>query len=162
MLKEKTLIAVLGILIFLAGCQQFPAQKRMPPAAPSSSMNQPVQSSVSFVLAQTRPVANLPTLKLGNKTVYYLPRAVLVRNDLTQMAVQKTTNGTSFVSFRLNQNGANKLASATANNKGRMLLLVLNNKVRGAVKINDTLSNGVVNIIVASENAAEDIVQLIR
>lgn len=130
---------------------------------PSSSTSNPgpagdvatAAPAVAFRLAQTSPGLGLMELRLPQRTpFYYVDAPVLVREDLSSVTAMRTAQGQAFVRLQFNEGGKAKLASVSKANVGRTLLLTINDHLIGAPLINRPISNGVLDLTMASEAMA--------
>jgi hypothetical protein len=172
--------AILMATVLLAGCQtpgsktgtaSTPEQGAAPPAgatAPGAApatpapSTQPAASSVGFYIAQTDAAADLMQVKLSDATVYVQRQPVLTRADLTEAAALVDRQGKNFVGLRFSPEGARKLSQVSAQNVGKLLVLVINGQLVAAPRIAEPLNRGVLAFGVDTAQTATEIAARVR
>ena len=151
--------SLLGAAVLLAACQHTAPVQRTAAAANASSAPATQQQAapaptVEFRLAQTRAAKNLTEVRLGKDSIWVLPAPVLMRSDLNGVGPVKDKQGQAFVSFAFNQAGAQKLAAISQQNAGNLLVLSVNGNLVAVPQIGGPMTQGVLNVPVANEQAA--------
>ncbi|WP_323018719.1 SecDF P1 head subdomain-containing protein [Castellaniella sp.] len=155
--------ALLAALLVLAGCQNLPSTTRhtSDPAAQSAAQPQQVQP-VAIYLAQSRSDPDLIAVQVPEGTLYLQPRPIIVRDDLTDAAALVDSQGQPFVGLRLTQSGAQRLSTASRNNVGGVLALIIGRELVAAPRITGPLDQGILAFGVSSTQAAADLAARIR
>ncbi|ARP92015.1 preprotein translocase subunit SecD [Bordetella genomosp. 9] len=174
-IKLRTLApAMLMATVVLAGCQTAGNKAAKgtageqgaatPPAAtaPSAPQAAPAAASVGFYVAQTEPGTGLTQVKLTDTTVYVQPNPVLTRADLTEAAALVDRQGNNFVGLRFSPEGARKLSQISAQNVGKLLVLVINGQLVAAPRIAEPLNRGVLAFSVDTAQTANEIAARVR
>lgn len=162
--------AILMATVLLAGCQT-PGNKAgtgatgvgtTPPPAGTAPSTPPAVSSVGFYLAQTESAPNLMEVKLSDATVYVQEQPVLTRADLTEAAALVDRQGKNFVGLRFSPEGARKLSQVSAENVGKLLVLIINGQLVAAPRIAEPLNRGVLAFGVDTPQTATEIAARVR
>lgn len=99
---------------------------------------------------------NVEKLKEKNSGYeYYVDKKVIINGDLLQDANATYSEGKPAVAFRFNTLGATKFAEITKNNIGQVLVIVLDNEVVTAPRINSPIlgGNGIISGSFTTEEA---------
>lgn len=78
----------------------------------------------------------------NDKNLYVVNSKVLVSGDLLTNAAAMVQSGAHVVSFEFNRLGARLFADVTKNNPGKLLAIVIDNKVISAPRINEPILGG--------------------
>lgn len=149
--------SLLGAAVLLAACQQTAPVQRVAATAntnPAPAAQQQAAPTVEFRLAQARAAKNLMEVRLADGSIWVLPVPVLTRGDLNGVGPVKNTQGQTFVSFAFNEAGAKKLAAISQQNAGNLLMLSINGNLAAVPQIGGPMTQGVLNVPVANEQAA--------
>jgi preprotein translocase subunit SecD len=117
---------------------------------------------VGFYIAQTESAPDLMEVKLSDATVYVQRQPVLTRSDLTEAAALVDRQGKNFVGLRFNPEGARKLSQISAQNVGKLLVLVINGQLVAAPRIAEPLNRGVLAFGVDTAQTATEIAARVR
>lgn len=155
------LLAPAALLLALAGCSNVSSNNdgAPPVAAPGAAV---MADPVDIYIAQTEAAAGLTAVSVPGGVIYMQRVPVLTRADLTDAAVMVDQQGRNFVGLRFTDAGARKLASAGADNMGRMLALVVGRQLVAAPRITESLNHGVLAFGVPTRQAAMEIAARIR
>jgi preprotein translocase subunit SecD len=86
--------------------------------------------------------ANLMAVQDGEMTLILEKKIVISGDHLNNAQVQIDQNGAAVVAFSLKQVGAQRFGEATSNNRGKLLAIVLDNKILSAPRINEPIMGG--------------------
>jgi preprotein translocase subunit SecD len=101
-------------------------------------------------------------VKLTDATVYVQRQPVLTRADLTEAAALVDRQGKNFVGLRFSPEGARKLSQVSAQNVGKLLVLVINGQLVAAPRIAEPLNRGVLAFGVDTAQTATEIAARVR
>lgn len=172
--------AVAAVAFALAGCENMPGQKPAQnapatPTAPAASNQAPAAAAtqaqaprqqgapVTILLAQKAKAPGMTELKLKDASLWYAPQPVLTRADMVRVTPMQTKEGAAAVVFNFSQEGAQKLAAATAAaNKGKYLVIAVGNQLVAVPQISAPLTEGALGFGVPNTAQADAIVNAIR
>lgn len=153
----------------LAGCQSTPRAGGSADAAQPQT-DQAVQTSqadaaaprVDFYIAQLEAGAALQEVKLPDGALYMQRMPVLTRSDLNAAQAMVDREGNNYVALRFSDAGARKLDAVSRQNPGKLMALVVNNRLVAAPRISDPLDSGVMAFQVPSNGDAMALAAEIR
>ena len=159
-LSSRAFLPVLLAVVFaLAGCQTVMTLVTRPPATASALRTvQPV----ALYLAQIQAHAGLTAVQVPDGMLYLHAKPILTRADLTDAAALTNRKGQHFVGLRFTAAGMQKLASASRQNVGSMLALVIGSELVGAPRITSPLEGGMMAFAAPSAAAAAELAARIR
>lgn len=155
---------LLATTLALTGCQNLPSASPQAPtnhAAPQAAASRTVQP-VAIYLAQTQPGPDLAAVQVPEGMIYLQPRPILTRKDLTDAAALADRQGANFVGLRFTSEGAQRLRSASHENIGAILALVIGRELVAAPRIVVPLDDGILAFKVPSSQAAAGLAARIR
>lgn len=117
--------------------------------------------AVDFRVAQEPEGKGLYTLTLPELTLHYLPTPVLSRADLADATPMRTEQGQAYVSLRFTSKGAEKLSRISRQYQGMWLIFTINNELIGLPRLENPVTDGVLNLTMSSEQRAVQVVAAI-
>lgn len=155
---------LLAATLVLAGCQNLSSTSRHTQPGPSgqASAQDHLVQPVAIYLAQSAAGPDLVAVQVPEGMLYLQPRPILAREDLTDAAALVDAQGQPFVGLRLTQSGAQRLSTASHQNVGSMLALIIGRELVAAPRITGPLDQGILAFGVASTQAAADLAARIR
>lgn len=148
-------LALAGLLF--SGCAPTQVSHRdADPASPTGAVaSTPAeQARLDFRIAKSQPAGNLSELRIGARSVYYLPPPLLSRSDLTHILPMRDASGLPFLRFTLTAEGAKKLEAITRGHIGDWLLFSIDDDFMAIARINGVSTNATMDIGVDSEQRA--------
>lgn len=156
--------ALIALTLALAGCKTIPTKTDDgAQTSGASKIEQPAAAAiVEFYIAQAQGGPGLTEVRLSDGVLHMQKQPVLTRNDLTEAAALVDGNGRHFVGLRFTEGGARKLSEISSQHLGKVLVLVIDQNIVAAPRINEPLNRGVLAFSVPSAAAATEIAARIR
>lgn len=164
MIRTITFSTLLLTMSFLFGCaamQQSDAASAPADASAEQTAAQP--ASVDFRLAQGESDENLSKLELPNDagTVWYIPQPILTRENINNAEPRRTKDDQAFVRFTFSADGAKQLADVSQRFPGKLLVLTIDGTLIRILRIDQPITNGILDVPFDSEKQAIGLVNII-
>lgn len=177
-INKKLLLGVIVSSSLLAGCQTFndfmdgtfgssgkgqsttgigtPIESvpKTPPPPYQGSTERTTTSSLVVYASSATPMDGYVMVERNNQRIYVDPRQTLLRSDLNNVLAEQDDQGRPYVRLFFNAAGAQKLQRITSQNIGRSLTVTHNNTLISNINITRTVSDGVLNVPMATANDA--------
>lgn len=172
-INKKLLLGAIVSSSLLAGCQTFndfmdgtfgsstetPSTgtpiESVPKTPPQTSQaERTTTSSLVIYASSATPMQGYVMVERNNQRIYVDPRQTLLRSDLNNVLAEQDDQGRPYVRLFFNSTGAEKLQRITSNNIGRTLTVTHKDSLISNINITSTVSNGILNVPMASANDA--------
>ncbi|SUA59624.1 SecDF P1 head subdomain-containing protein [Oligella urethralis] len=177
-INKKLLMGVVVSSTLLAGCQTFndfmdgtfgsssktqrttgtgtPLENvpKTPPPPYQGSTERTTTSSLVIYASSATPIDGYVMVERNNQRIYVDPRQTLLRSDLKNVLAEQDDQGRPYVRLFFNPNGSQKLQRITSQNIGRSLTVTYKDNLISNLNINRAVSDGILNVPMASANDA--------
>ncbi|CAM5180068.1 hypothetical protein CDEF62S_04361 [Castellaniella defragrans] len=138
---------------------QMPSAQNAPVQTPRAQTAPAQKAPVGFMLAQGQQAGGLSRLMTANGAIWVLPQPVMTQADLNSVQARRwnpgqANQGQAFVRFSFSPAGAKNLADISRRYAGKILVVTVGRAIVGLMQLDAPVGNGVLELPVASEQAA--------